>query len=50
MFGPAFQPSECLKALTYFHGGDLHLLTPEVKQILIEASVSVQIPSFGGEL
>lgn len=46
MFGSAFQPSECLKALTYFHGGDLHLLTDETKKILIAASAVVHdLPS-----
>ena len=37
MFGSAFQPSECLKALIYFHGGDLELLTTETKNVLIHA-------------
>ena len=46
MFGSAFQPSECLKALTYFHGGDLHLLTDEIKKFLIAASAGVHdLPS-----
>jgi len=37
LFGPAFQPSECLKALVYFEGGDLDVLTPNVKNQLIGA-------------
>ena len=41
MFGSSFQASECLKALTYFHGGDLHLLTEETKKTLIAASSAV---------
>ncbi len=35
MFGESFQPAESLKAMAYFEGGDLHLLTPETKGILI---------------
>lgn len=35
LFGPAFQPSECLKALVYFEGGDLNVLTPDVRDSLI---------------
>jgi len=41
MFGSAFQPSECLKALTYFHGGDLELLTKDTKNILIKAAAAL---------
>ena len=45
MFGMAFQPSESLKALTYFYGGDLHELTPQIQQTLIKAVNSVhQLP------
>ena len=39
LFGVAFQPSECLKALAYFEGGDLDGLAQSVKDKLI-ASVS----------
>jgi Nucleotidyl transferase AbiEii toxin, Type IV TA system len=35
LFGPAFQPSECLKALVYFEGGDLEVLSRHVKDRLI---------------
>jgi hypothetical protein len=42
LFGPAFQPSESLKALVYFEGGDLHRLTQEKRTILIEAASSVR--------
>jgi hypothetical protein len=35
LFGPAFQPSECLKALVYFEGGDLEILSRQVKDGLI---------------
>lgn len=40
LFGAAFQPSECLKALVYFEGGDLEVLSQSVKDKLI-ASVTV---------
>ena len=39
LFGQAFQPSECLKALVYFEGGDLEVLSQEVRGRLI-ASVA----------
>lgn len=42
MYGPAFQPSESLKALVYFEGGDLHRLTHEERALLIEAASSVR--------
>ena len=41
MFGSLFQPSECLKALTYFRGGDLELLTKETKDTLIQAATAL---------
>jgi hypothetical protein len=37
MYGPSFQPSECLKALTYFKGGDLDTLTTRDKSVLATA-------------
>ena len=37
MFGENFQPSESLKAMIYFEGGDLYLLTPETKETLAKA-------------
>lgn len=46
LYGPAFQASECLKALVYFEGGDLHRLTAEERTLLIEAAASVRtLPS-----
>lgn len=41
MFGSSFQPHESLKAMTYFEGGDLHLLTPDIKNNLIRAAIGV---------
>jgi len=37
MFEGNFQPSESLKAMIYFEGGDLHLLMPETKETLAKA-------------
>ncbi|HEX5547988.1 MAG TPA: nucleotidyl transferase AbiEii/AbiGii toxin family protein [Ktedonobacterales bacterium] len=37
MFGSNFQPSECLKALVYFEGGDLDSLPDQTRATLIEA-------------
>jgi hypothetical protein len=46
MYGRAFQPSEGLKALVYFEGGDLELLTRKERETLIEASQQVRdLPS-----
>lgn len=42
MYGRAFQPSESLKALVYFEGGDLHTLTPEEKNRLVKAASEVR--------
>lgn len=42
MYGPAFQPSECLKALTYFSGGDLDMLPRGDKDTLMEAAGAVR--------
>jgi hypothetical protein len=42
MFAPTFQPSECLKALVYFDGGDLDTLTSSTRELLIEAASSVR--------
>ena len=42
MFGNAFQPSESLKAMTWFEGGDLQLLTSDEKRTLIEAASTVR--------
>lgn len=42
LFGPAFQPSESLKALTYFKGGDLDQLPSSIQDILIAAASRVR--------
>lgn len=41
LFGPAFQPSECLKALVYFQGGDLDTLSLDSQRTLIDAAAAV---------
>lgn len=43
MYGNHFQPSESLKAMTYYEGGDLHLLTATEKQTLIENASAVRV-------
>ena len=46
LYGTAFQPSESLKALVYFEGGDLASLPSEVRTALIAAASRVrQIPA-----
>jgi len=46
LFGPAFQPSESLKALVYFEGGDLNSLTETTRNLLIHAATAVRdLPS-----
>ena len=42
MYGNQFQPSESLKALVYFEGGDLQSLTSKEKRALIAAAGSVR--------
>lgn len=42
LYGSAFQPSESLKALVYFEGGDLHRLPSEDRTLLIGAAASVR--------
>lgn len=42
LFGPAFQPSECLKALVYFEGGDLNSLSETTRHLLIHAASAVE--------
>jgi hypothetical protein len=34
-------PPECLKALTYFEGGDLKSLTPAIRSRLIGAAAAI---------
>ncbi len=54
LFGPAFQPSECLKALVYFEGGDLDVLPADVRRQLIASVKDVddipKIPIFDRRL
>lgn len=46
LYGPAFQPSESLKALVYFEGGDLYCLTQDERALLIATASSVRtLPS-----
>ncbi|NGZ60932.1 MAG: hypothetical protein CV081_10585 [Nitrospira sp. LK265] len=42
LYGTTFQPSESLKVLVYFEGGDLHRLTSEDRTLLIEVAASVR--------
>lgn len=42
LYGNQFQPSESLKALVYFEGGDLQSLTSKEKRALIAAAGSVR--------
>jgi hypothetical protein len=42
MYGPAFQAGESLKALTYFHGGDLAELSHKDRETLVEAVQQVR--------
>jgi hypothetical protein len=42
LYGPNFQPSESLKALVYFEGGDLDTLTQDERTTLIEAVSAVR--------
>lgn len=42
MFGNAFQPAECLRALVYFKGGDLNILDQADKLLLIESAARVK--------
>lgn len=42
LYGPNFQPSESLKALTYFDDGDLKTLTMAEKKTLVDAVKAVR--------
>jgi hypothetical protein len=42
LFKPAFQPSESLKALVYFKGGDLDTLSSAERRVLTEAAGAVR--------
>jgi hypothetical protein len=37
LFGKTFQPSESLKALVYFEGGDLDALSSDERAVLVSA-------------
>jgi len=50
MYGRNFQPSESLKAMVYFMGGDLQTLSMEVKETLIKAASNVRAIPFVGPL
>ena len=46
MYGHDFQPSEALKAMVYFEGGDLHSLSRADQKTLIKAVIEVRdLPS-----
>ncbi|MEO7404660.1 MAG: nucleotidyl transferase AbiEii/AbiGii toxin family protein [Burkholderiales bacterium] len=38
LFGTRLQPSECLKALVYFEGGELHCVPAQHRRILVDAA------------
>jgi hypothetical protein len=42
LFGKTFQPSESLKALVYFEGGDLNALAGEERAVLVSAVKNVK--------
>ena len=42
MFGTNFQPSESLKAMTWFEGGDLHLVGDADRSVLVQAASAVR--------
>lgn len=42
MYHPGFQPSEALKALTYFEGGDLASLTQRAREILVRSVANIR--------
>jgi hypothetical protein len=42
LYGAAFQPSESLKAMVYFEGGDLSDLSLQDRQTLVEAASRVR--------
>lgn len=42
MYGTEFQPSESLKAMVYFEGGDLSVLTKAERNCLIRAASAVR--------
>jgi hypothetical protein len=42
LYGVQFQPSESLKAMTWFEGGDLDLIDPDTRKKLVAAAASVK--------
>jgi hypothetical protein len=42
LYKPLFQPSEAVRALTYFHGGDLEELPAEDRQTLVTAAARLR--------
>lgn len=42
LYGLSFQPSESLKAMTYFEGGDLHQLSRQERLVLVDAAKVVR--------
>ncbi len=54
LYGVQFQPSESLKALTWFEGGDLHLLDHATRTRLVASAAAVtqlpNIPRLSGRL
>ncbi len=42
LYGSAFQPSESLKAMVYFQGGDLTSVSRQDREILIESVAAVR--------
>jgi hypothetical protein len=48
LYGPAFQPNEAIKALTYFEGGDLASLSAIDRELLTRSASSIRkIPMLG---
>jgi hypothetical protein len=48
LYSPTFQPSEAVKALTYFEGGDLENLSARDKQTLVRSALPARrIPILG---
>jgi hypothetical protein len=46
LFGPAFAPAECARALVYFKGGDLAFLGESDRSILIEGVRNLDLAQF----
>ena len=55
LYGTQFPPMDCVKALTYFKGGDLERLPDEVKQFLVHVASGwevgvAEVPALGQDL